>query len=154
VAEFSDTLKTYGVSKVVGDRYAGEWPREQFSKCGITYDASARPKSDLYRDALPLLNSCRLDLLDNPKMVNQLCALERRVARGSGKDSIDHPPGQHDDLSNVACGLAAANAQSGSYDLSYSWVSGPDSDGDRDGARGWRAVRLAMYLNSGGRIVP
>jgi hypothetical protein len=37
--------------------------------------------------------------------VNQLCGLERRVAR-SGKDSIDHGPGGHDDLANSVAGCA------------------------------------------------
>jgi len=30
VAEFAATLRSYRVTKVSGDRYAGEWPREQF----------------------------------------------------------------------------------------------------------------------------
>jgi hypothetical protein len=31
VADFCTTLAAYGVAKVTGDRYAGEWPREQFA---------------------------------------------------------------------------------------------------------------------------
>jgi hypothetical protein len=42
-------------------------------------------------------------LLDHPRLVAQLCALERRTARG-GRDSIDHPPGAHDDVANAAAG--------------------------------------------------
>jgi hypothetical protein len=41
----------------------------------------------------PLLNSGRVELLDNSRLISQLCNLERRTARG-GRDSIDHPPGQ------------------------------------------------------------
>jgi hypothetical protein len=37
--------------------------------------------------------------------VSQLCGLERRTAR-SGKDSIDHGPGSHDDLANAVAGAA------------------------------------------------
>lgn len=29
VGEFSTVLKTYNITNIVGDRYAGEWPREQ-----------------------------------------------------------------------------------------------------------------------------
>jgi hypothetical protein len=43
-------------------------------------------------------------LLDHPKLVFQLCALERRTARG-GKDSIDHVPNAHDDLANAVAGV-------------------------------------------------
>jgi hypothetical protein len=99
VAEFSETLKSYKVTRVTGDRYAGEFPRELFRKQGISYELAGQSKSDLYRDFLPLLNSRRVELLDDAKLVNQLCRLERRTARG-GRDSIDHPPGpgNHDDL--------------------------------------------------------
>src|SRR5580658_4818061 len=57
----------------------------------------------LYNDLVPLINSRRIDLLDHAKLINQLCSLERRTARG-GRDSIDHPPGSHDDLANAAGG--------------------------------------------------
>jgi hypothetical protein len=104
VQEFSDLLKSYQVFSVVGDRYGGEWPRERFKEHNITYDPAAKPKSDLYRELLPLLNSRRVELPDIPRLVAQLCSLERRTARG-GRDSIDHSPGQHDDLANVAAGV-------------------------------------------------
>jgi len=107
VAEFALTLKAYRVNRVVGDRYAGEWPREQFSKLGISYEPSAKPKSDLYRDVLPVINSRRRNLLDHPKLITQLCSLERCTARG-GRDSIDHPPGAHDDVANAVAGLVTA----------------------------------------------
>jgi hypothetical protein len=103
VKDFADLLKRYRISKVEGDRYAGEWPREVFKKYGVTYDASARPKSDLYRDLLPRLNSGEVDLLDEQRLVAQLCGLERRTSRG-GRDSIDHAPGSHDDLANAVAG--------------------------------------------------
>ena len=57
MADFAALLKSYGLSSVTGDRYAGEWPREQFRKAGIEYQLSDKAKSDLYRDLLPMLNS-------------------------------------------------------------------------------------------------
>ncbi len=104
VREFADTLKSYGVHEVTGDRYAGEWPREQFRKLGIQYRLAEKPRSDLYRDMLPTLNSATVELLDSKKLVNQIVGLERRVARG-GKESIDHSPHSHDDLANAAAGV-------------------------------------------------
>ena len=89
VAEFAKTLKSYGVHSAAGDRYAGEWPRQRFAVHGVRYEVSEKPKSDLYRDLLPLLNSGRVELLDHSRLVGQLCGLERRTAR-SGKDS-DRP---------------------------------------------------------------
>jgi hypothetical protein len=49
-------------------------------------------------------------LLDHPRLVTQLCGLERRTARG-GRDSIDHAPGGHDDLANAVAGAAALGHQ-------------------------------------------
>jgi hypothetical protein len=112
VAEFSGLLKhTYRITKVVGDRYAGEWPRERFRVHGVEYEIAEQPKSDIYRDVLPLLNSGQAELLDHPRMASQLCGLERLTSR-SGKDSISHAPGAHDDVANAAAGvlvLAAAH---------------------------------------------
>lgn len=103
VSEFGTFLKTYGISTIVGDRYAGLWSRERFYVHGIDYQCSEKPVSDLYRDFLPLVNSQQVVLLDHPKLIAQLCALERRTARG-GRDSISHPPGQHDDIANAVAG--------------------------------------------------
>ena len=103
VEDFCATLAAYGVAKVTGDRYAGEWPREQFKKRNVDYVPSERVKSDIYRDALPLLNSRKCQLLDIRRLISQLHGLERRTARG-GKDSIDHAPGAHDDVANAVAG--------------------------------------------------
>jgi hypothetical protein len=103
VREFAETLAAYHVSTVTGDRYGGEWCREPFREHGIWYNVAERAKSDLYRNVLPLLNSGTIDLLDHPRLVAQLCALERRTARG-GRDTIDHPPGVQDDVANAVAG--------------------------------------------------
>ena len=94
---------SYRIRRIQGDHYAGEWPREQFRKHGIEYQISERNKSAIYAEALPLINSARARLLDDPRLIAQISGLERRTAR-SGKDSIDHPPGGHDDLANAALG--------------------------------------------------
>ncbi len=89
-----------------GDRYGGEWPAERFQVHGIRYEPAELNRSDLFLSFLPLLNSGRLDLIDNQRMITQFVALERRTAR-SGRDSIDHAPGGHDDLANAVAGCAA-----------------------------------------------
>ena len=103
VVEFAEVLRDYGLSAISGDRYAAEWVAAEFRSAGISYQASDRPKGDLYRELLPLINSRRVELLDNAKLVAQLVSLERRVGRG-GRDAIDHPPGAHDDLANAMAG--------------------------------------------------
>jgi hypothetical protein len=104
VAECSTLLRRFGISRVTGDRYAGEWPVARFREHGIAFEQSARPKSDIYHDLLPLLNAKRVELIDNPRLAAQLVGLERRVGR-TGRDSIDHSPGGHDDLANSVAGV-------------------------------------------------
>ena len=106
VHEFAAGLRSYGIHEVVGDAYAGSWPAEAFRKVGITYMAAAKPKSAIYGDALPSLNAHGVELLDHPRLIAQLCGLERRTSRG-GRDSIDHGPHGHDDLVNAVCGVLA-----------------------------------------------
>jgi hypothetical protein len=102
-AEFAELLKTYSVTTVTADRYAGQWVTESFARHGIHCEQNAEPKTVLYGGALPLLNAGRVELLDVPTLTAQLVSLERRTAWG-GRDSIDHPPGAHDDVANAACG--------------------------------------------------
>jgi hypothetical protein len=104
VAMCADVLRRFGIARVVGDRYAGEWPKARFREHGIAFEQSARPKSELYLDLLPLLNAKRVELLDNPRLSAQLTGLERRTAR-SGRDTVDHSPGGHDDLCNSVAGV-------------------------------------------------
>ena len=104
VEQCVNIIKRYGISTIRGDRYAGEWVPARFKECGILFEQSARPKSDLYGDLLPLINAQRVELLDNRRLSAQLVGLERRTSR-SGKDSIDHGPGGHDDCANAAAGV-------------------------------------------------
>ena len=148
VKEFAELFKSYGITTVIGDRYAGEWPVEGFAKQGISYQQSAKPKSELYVGLLPLINSCRIELLDNRRLVARLCGLERRVARG-GKDSINHGPGQgqHDDLINAVAGVVSISIHKyGSYDQSMAWVDGPPGEPTRS----YAAERLWAWCFANG----
>ena len=126
VGKFATLLKSYGVSQVSGDRFANVWPVEVFAKVGITYEQNAEPKGTLYTNMLPLINSCRVELLDEPRSIAQLCALEGRTAR-SGLDTIDHPLGGHDDLINAIAGVAVGCVGPlGNYDTTYRGWGGTD----------------------------
>src|SRR5262249_32395676 len=101
--EFSTLLKSYKIRTVQGDRYAGEWPPEQFSRNGITYEHSELSKSEIYREFLPLLNSRTVALLRNDRLQRQLLALGRESVWG-GREIIDHPRAGRDDLANAVAG--------------------------------------------------
>ncbi|MCC5982707.1 MAG: hypothetical protein JJU26_13420 [Oceanicaulis sp.] len=110
VAEYAPLLKAYGVTKATSDRYAGSWPADEFQRHGIKVEQAAAPKSDLYRDALAAFNSGQVEIPPDDRLITQLTSLERRTARG-GRDSIDHPPGGHDDRANAVAGLLAVVAK-------------------------------------------
>jgi hypothetical protein len=133
VDDFAVLLQRYRISKVVGDHYGGEFVRESFRKHGISYELAKQSKSDLYRDLLPLLNSGRITLPRHDRLVSQIVGLERRVSR-AGRDSIDHAPGDHDDIANAVGGVIGAISGVGPFDFEFwhddrAWSGGaPSSD--------------------------
>ena len=109
--DFAKVLKEYRVSRVVGDRYAGAFPAEAFSKSGVTFEATDHSKSALYKAVLPLITSGRVELLDKPRLRNQLLNLERKST--GGRESIDHYRGAHDDVANCVSGLLVLLSEKG-----------------------------------------
>nr|WP_255772161.1 MULTISPECIES: hypothetical protein [Halorhodospira] len=106
VREFAELLKRYGVRSITADRYAGSWPSDEFGLHGIRCDPAPKSKSELYLDLLPALNSGRVELPPDDRLLTQLQSLERRTSR-AGRDTVDHPPGGHDDRANAVAGLVA-----------------------------------------------
>ena len=142
--EFAEVLKSYGLTTVFGDGYAKVWVVEQFARFGISYVSDGvAPKSQLYGALLSAINSRRVSLLDNERLVNQLVSLERATSR-NGRDVIDHPPGAHDDVANCCAGAVAMILQQGVYNLA-ALAGEPD---DPDGSGAWHAARLHNYIYS------
>jgi hypothetical protein len=139
VKNFADLFKTYHISKVFGDHYGGEFVKEPFRKQGISYEVCKTPKSDLFRDLLPLLNSRHIILPQHDRLIAQIVGLERHVSR-AGKDSIAHAPQGQDDLVNAVAGCAAALHKSLYYSSLY------DDDDDPDGRNAWQAMRLRQHI--------
>jgi hypothetical protein len=104
VEKYAEVLGSYGLSSVVGDRYAGEWVASNFLKHGITYRVSELDKSSIYGEVLPLFNCARVELLDIPLLMTELRLLERRTRPNGRGDLIDHPPRGTDDAANSVCG--------------------------------------------------
>jgi hypothetical protein len=134
VDDFAALLQRYRISKVVGDHYGGEFVREPFHRHGISYEVCKQPKSDLFRDMLPLLNSGQITLPQNDRLIAQIVGLERRVSRG-GKDSIGHPPHGHDDVANAVAGVVGAISGVGAFNFEFwhddrAWSGGAPSSDD------------------------
>lgn len=108
VKEYADLLRLYRISRIKSDRYASAWAGDEWQRNGITCEASALSKSKIYLAALPVLMSAQARLLDNERLRDQLCGLERRIY-SSGREAVDDSGAQssHDDLANVTSGILA-----------------------------------------------
>jgi hypothetical protein len=103
-------LKSYRCARVVGDNYGAKWVSEAFVKAGIEYRKSELDRSAVYLNALPLFTSGRARLLDNPRLIAQFAALERRTF-STGRDRVDKGRTDHDDDANSAAGALVLAAR-------------------------------------------
>ncbi len=104
VAEIALLAHRYHCTKVQGDAHAKGFIAELLHGHGLTFVPLERDRSALYLDALSMLNSGQVVLLDHPKQRRQILAL-RRALHSGGRISVEHGRGAHDDVANV--GLAA-----------------------------------------------
>ena len=136
VDDFATLLKSYRVSKVVGDHYGGEFVKEPFRRHGISYELCKQPKSDLFRDMLPLLDAGHITLPRHDRLIAQIVGLERRRRGPAATASITRRA--HTMILPMRLRVFALTTAK-SYDLSLDWVSGPDVDRGMLGKR--RAYR-------------
>jgi hypothetical protein len=150
IGDIAALCKTCRISKAVGDKFSGGFAEEAFRRHGLQFEA-AKPKAELYRDLLAMLNSgqARILLPKNQRLVNQLVSLERRVSFGDRTEAIDRPPGAHDDLTNAVAGAAQLAFSYGGYLTDYSWVDGnPGDNTDPHGIKAAERAQLHAYVNN------
>jgi hypothetical protein len=111
IAAKAAIAKEYRVLTVQGDAWGAGLTEATYKRNGIGYRKD-QPKSALYADFLALVNSGLPLLLNEPQMIRQFCALERRISFGSRTETIDHPQRDnfHDDAANVTAGAIVAAA--------------------------------------------
>lgn len=102
---YAEIMKQYRITRCTGDRYAAEWPRQEYRKHGITMNNSDLNRSELYAELTPMLQTGAVELPPDEKTLTQFTLLERRTGR-NGKDTIDHGPQGHDDRANAIAGAA------------------------------------------------
>ena len=121
--KFVGTLREYGLATVHGDAYAGETFRRAFAEAGIRYLVSERTKTEIYEALEPRLNASEIELLDVPKLHEQLLTL---IVRGT---HVDHPSGAHDDWANAAAGalvhVQTARRTKPDWARADEWAGGP-----------------------------
>jgi hypothetical protein len=116
VDRFARVLAEYGVTRVTGDRYAGNTFRSDFARHNITYVPSRLTTSEHYEWLEPILNGRRVQLPDTPMLEQQLLGL---VWRGS---KITHPPGEHDDWTAACSGAVHAADPNAKHQAMAVWT--------------------------------
>src|SRR5262249_41433514 len=142
-AECAQTLRAYGLSRVMSDRYSLGWTFEALRRHQITLEYSSRSRSDLYRELIPVATSGAIDLLDHKKLRTQLLSLERRLSRATGHETIDAPAGMHEDVANAACGALVLAAE-GCGGPQFGYVAVPSRFTQPTSDDEWR--RLSLYI--------
>jgi hypothetical protein len=110
--EQAAVLARYGLFRLIGDRYAGEWPVQAYRKRSVLYEPAAHDKSAAYIEFEPWMKTGSIELLDHVDLVHEAGLLEKRLKPGGKKPTIDHPKGSHDDHPNAVALAVAALAGS------------------------------------------
>lgn len=105
-AGYAQIIKEYKCGNAFADRFAGSWPSDEFKKHGVKVSPAGEARTGLYLAALPAILSGQVELPPDETMLKQFQNLERRTAR-SGRETIDHSAGQHDDRANAVAGVIA-----------------------------------------------
>ena len=108
VDEIAAHIRSDGGHVVHGDGFAKNFVGELFQRAGIRYEIAPLSRSEAYLAFLTLVHSQAVRIPNDPRLLGQLAALQRSPMSG-GRERVDHPTGQHDDLAN-ACALACVLA--------------------------------------------
>jgi hypothetical protein len=108
--EFVALAKEYRCRVITGDAYAKGWVKGTIEACGAEYQQSRLPRSELYLEGLVLFARGQVRLPGHDVMLRELRLLQRRTAK-SGRDSVDHIVGSHDDHPNSIFGSLHLVAQ-------------------------------------------
>ena len=105
IAEYANVLRSYRITEICGDKFAGGFHSDEWQRNGIRFKACENTTSGNYLFALPMLLSARARLLDSLTLRNQLAGLERKVTP-TGHEQVTHDQhsGAHDDLATSVCG--------------------------------------------------
>jgi hypothetical protein len=120
IAEFVPLLRQYGITEVIGDRYAVGFHIDEWQRNGFVFKPCERTTSENYLGLLPLLLSGRGRLTDTAIGRSQLASLERIVQSG-GRETVRHPQvdSAHDDVAAV---IAGAMVLAGNVGQASAWM--------------------------------
>lgn len=149
VKSICETLKRYGIDRVVGDQYGAELTVEHFNDNNVSFTPSDKNRSEIYLNFGRAIRSRQVVLLDHERLVNQLVGLQLRTGT-QGHDQVDHGHGAHDDIANSAAGallLALSSNQAlGALDYFSSGMAAKELERLQSGLQ--RAARPSVVTDS------
>ena len=101
--EIKGYLDRYGIVEVIGDQWCYEVIRQQLVKLGIDYQQyrfGSHTRMEIFGNLKQLLIQRKIELPDNPELLDQLRSLEKQALDG-GRIDIQPPSGMPDDLAIV-----------------------------------------------------
>jgi hypothetical protein len=118
IAELAQLVRSYGITRIFGDKYAIGFHSAEWKSHGITFEPCETTTGENYLTVLPLMLAGRVRLVDNKTLRHQLSALERRPGDGA-REQVSHPQhaNAHDDVACAAAGAIVATMppKDGSY---------------------------------------
>ena len=128
IAEFATLLRAYNISEVQGDRFAGGFHADEWTRNNINFRAAEYTTSENYLRALPMFLSKRVKLINSSTLRNQLASLERHT--GGAHETVSHPEvaSAHDDLGTSVCGALVVAGDRLAFNSAYPFGNAPERD--------------------------
>jgi hypothetical protein len=101
--EYAALCKQYRINIVTGDRYGKAWVQQAWRDLLGAYAEAGMYAWELYLEALAPFNRGLVELPEHLPLLREFKSLQR-VAGRTGKESVEHPRGSHDDLANSVAG--------------------------------------------------
>jgi hypothetical protein len=101
--EYAALCKQYRIGSVTGDRYGKQWVQQAWRELLGTYNEASLYAWQLYLEVLAPFNRGLVELPEHLPLLREFKSLQR-VASRTGKESVEHPRGSHDDLANAVAG--------------------------------------------------
>lgn len=133
-ADFVDSclplLARYGIRSVRGDQYAASINEDLWRERRIDYQRSHLTRSQILLSMVPVFAGGLCELPNDPLMVREFKALQRRATR-SGREVTEHPRSGSDDVCNAVAG-AVVHALRWRPEGFQTWADLMEWEGARD----------------------
>jgi len=96
LGEFAEILRSYGLGWCTVDRYSIGFVESALRDHGVSAEIADKTTSETFLEVAPLFMTGAVKLPDDKALIGELTALERRPGR-TGRDTVSHGPGGHDD---------------------------------------------------------